>query len=269
MSLATLAIILGIIFLILIGIAVFFISAFKAVRFIFRKVLDFFGIRIETPKENSEAGNYFLDGLSGMLAKIAKADGHVSESEIQIIEKLFKSLNLSQEGLKRCIEVFNRAKDDDEPIESYASKFAQHASTGAKNLIYQVLWEVAAVDGKLSENEDQLLRRVLQPLGMGLNHYYYYRRLYTGNGGGAGNGRSSSRYGQSSENEIEEAYRTLGCNPTDSDDTVRSCYRQQAKKYHPDKLRAEGVPESMIEKATQTMAKINNAWNTIRKARKM
>ena len=32
-------------------------------------------------------------------------------------------------------------------------------------------------------------------------------------------------------------------------------------KYHPDRLRAEGMPEALIEQATKTMADINNAWD--------
>ena len=38
-------------------------------------------------------------------------------------------------------------------------------------------------------------------------------------------------------------------------------------KYHPDRLRQNGVPEEMIAKATDKMAQLNAAWDDIRKAR--
>lgn len=220
-------------------------------------------------KNRRKAGvnSHFLDGLSGMLAKIAKADGHVSKSEIQVVEKVFYSLDLSETRLKRCKDVFRAAKDDDEPIETYAHKFTEYSSHDARSLAYEILWEVAVADGSLSPSVDNLLKRVVRALGLGMDIYYYYRRLHTAGYSGAENGYAGSR--MNTESELEEAYRTLGCSPSDSDDDVRSAYRKQAKKYHPDKLRAEGVPESIIEKATQRMAKINNAWNVVRKARKM
>lgn len=209
----------------------------------------------------------FLDGLSGMLAKIAKADGHVSKSEIKVVEKVFDSLDLSPAKLKRCKDVFRAAKDDDELIENYAYKFTEYSSPDARRLIYEILWEVAVADGRLSNAVDNLLKRVARALGLGMEQYYYYRRLHTGGTSGSANGYTGQA--RSYESELDAAYRTLGCSPDDSDETVKDAYRNQAKKYHPDKLRAEGLPEPIIEKATQTMAKINNAWNTVRKARKI
>jgi len=38
-------------------------------------------------------------------------------------------------------------------------------------------------------------------------------------------------------------------------------------RYHPDRLKAEGVPEGMIAQATRSMAEINAAWDVVKKAR--
>jgi DnaJ like chaperone protein len=48
---------------------------------------------------------------------------------------------------------------------------------------------------------------------------------------------------------------------------LRRAYRAQAKKHHPDLLRAQGLPEEMITRATEQMARINNAWEEIKRAR--
>lgn len=53
------------------------------------------------------------------------------------------------------------------------------------------------------------------------------------------------------------------------DAAVRRAYRLAAKKCHPDILRASGASEGRIAAATEQMARINDAWDTIRKARGM
>ena len=67
---------------------------------------------------------------------------------------------------------------------------------------------------------------------------------------------------------LRDAYAKLGCSPDDSDETVKTAYRKLAMRYHPDRLKAEGVPDSMIQIATRSMSEINAAWDLIRKERK-
>ena len=54
-----------------------------------------------------------------------------------------------------------------------------------------------------------------------------------------------------------------------SDEEIRRVYREKAKKYHPDALRAQGLPEEMISRAAEQMKKVNAAWSAIRSARGM
>ena len=59
----------------------------------------------------------------------------------------------------------------------------------------------------------------------------------------------------------------LGCPADATDEAARNAYRMAAKKYHPDILRAGGMPEAEVRKASAMMAKVNEAWEKIRKAR--
>ncbi len=66
---------------------------------------------------------------------------------------------------------------------------------------------------------------------------------------------------------VLDDYATLGCRQGDSDDKVRAAYRAAARKYHPDRLRLNGVSEDKIAAATAKMAKVNAAWDRIKKSR--
>lgn len=64
-------------------------------------------------------------------------------------------------------------------------------------------------------------------------------------------------------------YRLLEVASTASDDEVRKAYRTKAKRYHPDVIRAQGLPESEVARATELMSRINSAWDRICSARGM
>ena len=66
---------------------------------------------------------------------------------------------------------------------------------------------------------------------------------------------------------LEEAYELLGCSPSDTNDVVRRAYRNAAKMHHPDMLRAKGRSEAQVRAASETMSRVNSAWELIRKER--
>lgn len=66
---------------------------------------------------------------------------------------------------------------------------------------------------------------------------------------------------------LQAEYDLLGCQPDATDEAARGAYRAAAKKYHPDILRAGGMPEAEVSKASAMMAKVNEAWEKIRKER--
>ena len=87
--------------------------------------------------------------------------------------------------------------------------------------------------------------------------YFYSQRLAGRRSGG----------GAPERNPLDDAYALLGASAKDSAAELKRKYRELAKKNHPDALRAQGLPEEMIGKATERMSRINAAWATIREAR--
>lgn len=203
-----------------------------------------------------------LESFGKMLGFISKSDGHISKTEVNVASKCLRSLGLSEEEYQVCARAFNSVR-----TYSYsafcdcASRFASIVEGETRTLVYEMLWIVATADGVMDANEDELLRGAARSLKIDPSLYQYFKRMYFGGGGGSAGGRRSE------ESELENAYARLGCSSSDSDDAVKSAYRKLAMRYHPDRLKAEGVPEGMIAQATRSMAEINAAWDVVRKAR--
>lgn len=66
---------------------------------------------------------------------------------------------------------------------------------------------------------------------------------------------------------LDDDYRVLGANAGESLESVRRRYRELAKRYHPDALRAKGASEAEVAKANEKMGRINAAWTRIKAAR--
>ena len=201
----------------------------------------------------------FCASVAAMLAKMAKADGHVSRTEIAGVEAAFRRLGFTPAARRYAIEVFRRAKDDHHTIYQYAQDFAAAVdSVEVRELFYEILWDVAGADGTVGPNELVILQRIPRALGIRLDWYAYFasQRL-----GARSSGPSASR------NPLADAYAVLGASANDSTDELKRKYRELAKRNHPDALRAQGLPEEMIGKATERMSRINEAWATIKEAR--
>ena len=81
-------------------------------------------------------------------------------------------------------------------------------------------------------------------------------------GGGAAGGAAAAA-------SLEEAYRVLETNPGASDAEIVKAYRRQLSRHHPDKLKANGLPESMLGHAKQRTQQIIEAYELIRARRRM
>ena len=65
---------------------------------------------------------------------------------------------------------------------------------------------------------------------------------------------------------LSEAYAILGVSENVSNDEIKKCYRKMALKYHPDRL-GIGASQRDIQKATEKITQINQAYDVICKAK--
>ena len=204
-----------------------------------------------------ERSKLFCASAAAMLAKMAKADGAVSEAEIAGVENAFRRLGFTAAARRYAIDVFRRAKDDRHTIFEYAREFAEAVdSVEVRELFYEILWDVACADGHVSRTELMILQRIPRALCIRIDWYGYFASQ-----------RLGERRSTASRDPLAEAYAVLGVSANDSTDVMKRKYRELAKKNHPDALRAQGLPEEMVGKATERMSRINEAWARIKEAR--
>ena len=207
----------------------------------------------------ADRSRVFCASAAAMLAKMSKADGVVTRSEIAGVENAFRRLGFTPAARQYAIEVFRRAKDDAHTIYEYAREFATAVdSVEVRELFYEILWDIACADGSVSPAELLILQRIPRALGIRIDWYAYFASQRLGSRSG---GPSASR------DPLADAYSVLGASANDSTDELKRKYRELAKRNHPDALRAQGLPEEMVGKATERMSRINEAWAAIKEAR--
>lgn len=223
----------------------------------------------------------FLYYLFSILAKMSKADGRVRAEEVNVIEKVFTQFEIAQRRREYCANIFNIAKDKENSVYWYAEKFrSQVATPEICYFLYELLWDVACADGRLHPAEKEILQNICDCLNIPREYYniIYRRRRATfiecdkeeakrKSQSEEKKMRDWNRTYVSGRSSILEAYEILESESTATVEELKSAYRRIAKRYHPDLLRANGVPEEMIIKATEYMAQVNVAWNDIRNLR--
>ncbi len=204
----------------------------------------------------------FFEALFSTLGHLAKADGHVSEAEIRMVESLMARMQIAGEERQRAIRLFNRGKQPDFELQAALQPFLNHAMArpDLRRMFLEILVEAAFSSGGLSEAEGRVLQQVAAVLRIPPE---WYAAMLQARGAGGGQRRASGVVRGS----LEQAYAHLGLTPKASDAEVKRAYRKLVSQYHPDKLVSRGLPEEMMEMARTRVRDVNAAYDQIKEAR--
>jgi len=208
--------------------------------------------------ELTTIGERFFRASFQVMGYLAKADGRVSEREIAAARAVMAELRLDAAQVREAIACFTAGK---QPDYDYGAELAQlgRICRGRPDLEGNDFG--AAVRPLMGQLATALGVSVLE-----LVHIETVLRIQRGGGFRAGHAPGAA-VGAARDRELQEAYRVLETVPGASDEEVAKAYRRQLQRHHPDKLKAHGLPESMMAHAKQRTQQIIEAWEIVRERR--
>jgi len=210
----------------------------------------------------------FFTALFSVMGHLAKADGRVSEDEIELARDVMRRMNLNEDMRRAAIRLFDQGKQPDFPLADILSQFRQECQR-RRNLMQmfaEILVHAGYADGQLKEAERGVLEQVRQQLGFTVQEFQHIEALVRNarHFGGGGFGQEPPLSPRAS---LHEAYEILGVKSSASDAEVKKAYRRLMNQHHPDKLVAKGLPEEMMKLATEKTQEIKTAYELIKKNR--
>lgn len=208
-------------------------------------------------ESRAEDGLDFLSDLIALMAKIAKADGYVTQDEANFVTEIMNAWELPEEKKRRLRRVFNTSKNSHVPYQFYVKRLAYYYDfpLEIREDILQTLATFAIIDNNLTDAEQEILVSLERAFGLQGVLYAFFSEY------------RANAENVNSDDTLEQCYRTLGCKPDDSDDEVRKAYHRLCKKFHPDTLAGRNVDASVIENAKHKMQQINAAYDRIKESR--
>ena len=188
----------------------------------------------------------FSVAMIALSAKMAKADGIVTQDEVRAFQDIFEVPPSERRNVARLYDI---AKQDVAGFEIYAQRMAQLCGSGHANCvmledILDGLFHIAKADGLIHEQEGQFLHRIAEIFRIDEVHYEAILSRHVNLG-------------------AADPYVVLGIERGKSFEEVRKRYRKLISDNHPDRLIARGLPQEFIKIATTRVAAINAAYEMI------
>ena len=229
-----------------------------------------------SPERRREIEQTFFQTVFRLSGHLAKADGRVSEAEVQQTEAYMMELGLTAEHRREAIALFKEGTAADFDVDAQVARFREVCGRRS-NLVRMLLIflvNLALADGALDQSEATLLKRIGQGLGISPAMFEQLLRMiqaqnqFRGQGQGySGGGYQGPTGGPSRADQLQSAYDALGVRPEASDADIKKAYRKLMSEYHPDKLIGQGMPEDMVKEATERSQEIRTAYDLIKAER--
>ena len=210
----------------------------------------------------------FFKTTFSVLGLLAKADGRVSEHDIQMAKTLMQELGLNHTQKKAAQQYFKEGKLPTFNLSQALTPLrkALHDNPELLKLFIDIQYRAAQIDG-LSIKKQFVLNTILSDMGFSPLHKQY--RFYEGFANYTNDQKYSSSTNQQQQQGsvrygvLDHAYAILDVSPLTNKQDVKRAYRRLMSKNHPDKLIAKGFPEEMIKIANEKTQAISKAYQQI------
>ena len=175
-----------------------------------------------------------------------------------------QQLRLSPEQVQAAIRFFTEGKQPEFNVERTVKEMRGVCRRhDLMRMFVEIQLRAAVLGNHLELPQRRLLQQIARWAGVSafeLAHLEVLIRIQQAQASaGAGARGAASR----SATALGDAYRVLEISASATDVEVTKAYRRQMSRHHPDKLVANGLPESMMEVAKERTQQIREAYETI------
>jgi len=192
----------------------------------------------------------FTIAVIALGAKMAIADGVVTPPEIRAFHQIFKAPPEERANVDFFFDLARRSTTGAETYARQAAKLLDGRKLVLEDLL-GALFHIAKADGNFAPAEDDYLRRIAQIFGFGEIEYRRIRAFHLG-----------TETGSAVE---DDPYLILGLIETATTDEIKARWRHLVRENHPDRAMAQGLPAEFVSIATAKLARINAAYETLKR----
>ena len=188
--------------------------------------------------------NDFSAVLLVLCAAVMKADNRLMKTELAYVRKFFTQ-QFGEAHTKQRMLLLREILKQEIRLYEVCSQIRTHVDSSSKLQLLHLLFGVAAADGHVNKDEQNILQMIASQIGINERDYISLLSMFVKHG--------------------DSAYKILEIEKSATDDDVKKAYRRMAMKYHPDKVHHLGA--EFQKDAQEKFKKINEAYEEIKKER--
>ncbi|WP_124979199.1 tellurite resistance TerB family protein [Nonlabens xiamenensis] len=200
-----------------------------------------------TQRSTSVSPQDFELNLLSLTSLVIKADGHVSQKELDYVRQYF----VSAYGKDRANAIFRTFNEVVKKREVNAQNICNYLTARTRYesrlQILHFLFGIAQADGHVGNAELHMIQQIARYLRLSDRDFVSIKAMFVA--------------------DQDNAYKILEIDKSVPDHEVKKAYRTMAKKYHPDKLM--DMDEAHRKGAEEKFRKVQEAYENIRSERGM
>jgi len=205
-------------------------------------IIGFFLGSFFSPRSIKISNRDFEINLLALASLVIKADGKVSQKELDFVRAYF----VSAYGKNRANEVFKifnqNIKNKGISLNKISNLFNLGLNYESKLQVIHFLFGIAKADGSISQKEINKLLEFSNLFKLSYADFLSIKAMFI--------------------KEVDNDYKILEVDKSASDEEIKKSYRALAKKHHPDKVQHLG--EAYVKAAQDKFQKIQKAYQNIK-----
>lgn len=211
----------------------------------------------------------FFRATFQVMGHVAKADGRVSEQEIEAARAAMRRFSLGDSDVRRAIAYFTEGKHPGFALHETLDELRRLIGRRGdlRRMFLQIQLEAALHGNGLAPAARAIFHDICQALGVPVLEFASLEAMLRMRAQAGAGAQAQSPAAAAAR--VADAYRVLGVQPSASNAELTRAYRRMVSRSHPDKLVAKGLPESMVAAAHERTKQVLAAYELLKRHRGM